>query len=169
MKPKPKAKKKPKPKNDFASVLKTVEKLKPRPVARKAEKKLKKDEALAQIAQMLKRKPDSSPRRIGAVLSSSELDRVRQQIEQCWSLPAGARGAEDMVVEIRTAVNPDGRVRAANIVDSGRMDRDPFYRAMAESARRAVLHPHCQPLRLPLDKYSEWRVMILNFDPRGMF
>jgi outer membrane biosynthesis protein TonB len=183
MKPKPKPKKivrkppkkpkknkpKPPPKDDFASVLKTVEKLKPRPAPPKPEKKIKKDQPFAKIAQVLKRKPTTRPRRIGAVLSSSELDRVRQQIEQCWSLPAGARGAEDMVVEIRTVVNPDGRVRMADIVDSARLSQDPFFRAMAESARRAVMNPRCQPLRLPLDKYSEWRVMVLNFDPRGMF
>ena len=66
-------------------------------------------------------------------------------------------------------MNPDGRVRSASIVDTARATGDRFYRTMAESALRAVLNPRCQPLRLPADKYDEWRVMVLNFDPRGMF
>lgn len=169
VKPKPKNKAKPKPKDDFASVLKTVEKLKPRPVAQKVENKKKKDETLAQIAQVLKRKPETRRRRIGEKVSSSELDLVHRQIVPCWSLPAGARGAEDMVVVIRTVVNPDGRVRTAQIVDSGFQMSDPFYRSMAESARRAVLNPRCQPFRLPPAKYNEWQVMVLTFHPGEMF
>jgi outer membrane biosynthesis protein TonB len=170
-KKKPKAKPKPPPKNDFASVLKTVEKMKQQPRQKPPEKKAPVDQKtfLAQLEKKLRQRAPKQPPRIGAVLSNSELNMVRRQIEQCWSLPAGARGAENMVVEIRTALNPDGRVRSAQIVDSGRLARDPFYRSMAESARRAILNPRCQPLRLPLDKYDEWQVMVLNFDPRGMF
>jgi len=182
VKPKPKPKKtvrkppkKPKknklkpPKDEFASVLKTVEKLKPRPTLPKPKKKVKKDQPFAKIAQVLNRKSKQQPRRIGVTLSPSEEDQVRQQFEQCWNLPAGAQNAGDMIVQIRAAVNPDGRVRAAEIVDSRRLSQDPFHRSMAESALRAVLNPQCQPLRLPLDKYSNWRVMVLTFDPSGMF
>jgi outer membrane biosynthesis protein TonB len=170
-KKKPKAKPKPPPKNDFASVLKTVENLKQKPRQKPPEKKAPVDQKtfLAQLEKKLRQRAPKQPPRIGAVLSNSELNMVRRQIEQCWNLPAGARGAENMVVEIRTVLNPDGQVRSAQIMDSGRLARDPFYRSMAESARRAILNPRCQPLRLPLDKYDEWQVMVLNFDPRGMF
>jgi outer membrane biosynthesis protein TonB len=170
-KKKPKAKPKPPPKNDFASVLKTVEKLKRKPRQKAPKKKAPVDQKtfLAQLEKKLSQRAPKQPPRIGAVLSNSELNMVRRQIEQCWNLPAGARGAENMVVEIRTVLNPDGRVRSAQIMDRGRLARDPFYRSMAESARRAILNPRCQPLGLPLDKYDEWQVMVLNFDPRGMF
>ncbi|MBT5810291.1 MAG: energy transducer TonB [Rhodospirillaceae bacterium] len=168
VKPKPKNKAKPKPKDDFASVLKTVEKLKPRPVAQKVVKKKKKDETLAQIAQVLKRKPETRRPRIGENVPSSELDLVRRQIAPCWFLPAGARDAKEMVVVIRTVVNPDGRVREAKIDASGFQMANPFYRAMAESALRAVKNPECQPFKLPLEKYNEWQVMVLTFRPGEM-
>lgn len=182
VKPKPKPKKivrkprkkpkknKPKPplKDEFASVLKTVEKLNPRPVPPKLEKKVEKDQPFEKIARVLKRKPTARLRKAGEV-SFSELDLARRQIEECWSLPAGARDAENIIVVIRAVVNPDGRVRTAKIVDSGRLAQEPFYRSMAESARRAVLNPRCQPLRLPLEKYSEWRVTVFRFNPKEMF
>ena len=102
-------------------------------------------------------------------MTISEIDLVRQQIHRCWSLPAGAKDAHKMLISIRIAMNPDGTVRTARVLDSSRMNSDPFYRTMAESALRAVLNPRCQPFKLPPEKYDRWRSMKLNFDPRDMF
>lgn len=93
---------------------------------------------------------------------------MRQQIEQCWVVPAGAREAENLVVQLRVEMNPDGTVRTAEIQDRARMASDSFYRAAAESARRAVLNPRCSPLRLPPEKYNAWKTLVLNFDPKEM-
>ena len=177
-KPKPKPKqrlakvkprRKPKPPDAFTSVLKTVEKLKrrPKPKEKKPEKKKESFEQLKQMVQAL-----SSPTvRHNPLrpLAISEIDLLRQQIRECWSLPAGAKDAENLSIEIRMAMNPDATVREARILDQGRLQRDPFYRAAAESALRAVLNPRCNPLKLPLEKYNQWRNMILIFDPRDMF
>ncbi len=57
----------------------------------------------------------------------------------------GARDAKDLVVEIRAAVNPDGTVTRADIVDTGRVNSDPLFRAAAEAPRRAFFNPACQP------------------------
>ncbi len=175
--PRPKSKPKPPAKRlDFASVLKTVENLhkaqpvktKPVKIKPKEEKRKPALDFQKQIAAALKRKRAQTPR-FDAVLSASEVNAIRRQIEACWNLPAGARGADNMMVEIRAWLNPDGRVRKAKIIDTDRVSSDRFYRSMAESARRAVLDRRCQPLRLPLEKYDAWRIMVLNFDPRGMF
>jgi colicin import membrane protein len=40
---------------------------------------------------------------------------------------------------------------------------DPTFRAVAESARRAV--DRCSPLQLPPDKYSLWRDIVMSFYP----
>lgn len=93
---------------------------------------------------------------------------VREQISRCWNVPAGARDAKDLVVEIRVVVGPDGNVRQATIVDQGRAASDPFYRAAAESARRAFFNPECRPLRLPPDKYAIWKDMVVDFSPKDI-
>lgn len=101
-------------------------------------------------------------------LSLSEADALRSQLARCWSIPAGAKDAEDLVVRIKVAVNPDRTVASAQIVDQQRMAQDAFYRAAAESALRAVLDPMCSPLRLPPAKYDTWKQMNLEFSPKEM-
>ncbi len=111
--------------------------------------------------------PDAQPLE-GQPLTLSEVDALRARIEDCWNLPAGARYAEDLVVTIRIFLNQDGSLRdAPRIVDEGRLAGDPFFRAAAESAVRAVRK--CQPFKmLPLAKYSRWREIELTFDPSRM-
>jgi hypothetical protein len=110
----------------------------------------------------------SQPRApLGSQLSASEVDMIREQISRCWNIPAGARDAKDLVVEIRVAVMPDGMVQQATIVDQGRL-ADPFFRAAAESARRAFFNPECRPLRLPPDKYEIWKDMVVDFSPKDL-
>ncbi len=104
---------------------------------------------------------------LGSQLSASELDMIREQIARCWNIPAGARDAKDLVVELRVQVGPDGMVQQATIVDRGRL-ADPFFRAAAESARRAFFNPLCRPLRLPPDKYAIWKDMIVDFSPKDL-
>ena len=104
---------------------------------------------------------------MGGQLTASELDMVRHHIAQCWNVPAGARDARDLVVEIRVVVDPDGTVRQATIVDQGRMG-DPFFRAAAESARRAFFNPQCRPLHLPAEKYAIWKDLVVDFSPKDI-
>ncbi|MBV8934909.1 MAG: energy transducer TonB, partial [Alphaproteobacteria bacterium] len=110
----------------------------------------------------------SQPRApLGSQLTASELDMVRHQIAHCWNVPAGARDAKDLVVEIKVVVDPDGTVRQATIVDQGRL-ADSFFRAAAESARRAFFNPQCRPLHLPPEKYAIWKDLVVDFSPRDI-
>lgn len=174
-KPKPESKKKPKPEqkqaspNAFESVLKTVEQLKARPpkTAGKPEPKQSESALESQVANALSRSPE--PYDAGLPVTMSEIEAVRRQIERCWNLPAGAKDAEDMIVSIRVEMNIDGTPRTAVVTDRGRMRVDPFYRAAAESAVRAVLNPRCHPFTLPREKFKRWKTMTLVFNPKEMF
>ncbi len=94
---------------------------------------------------------------------------IQRQIAPCWNLQGGGKDAEQTVVEIRLYVNPDGSVQNHDIIDAGRMNNDPFFRAVAETARRAVLDARCTPLRLPQESYNLWQQIVLTFDPKRMF
>jgi outer membrane biosynthesis protein TonB len=142
------------------SVLRDVA---PEERAEKSEKKAP-DKAPAPV-----RKPEKTPVRrapLDAQATMTEIDAIRRQIEGCWNIPAGSRDAENLVVSIRVWVNPDGKVAKAEILDRSRMGSDPFYRSAAESALRAVLNPRCSPLRFPPTKYDQFKVMVLNFNPK---
>jgi hypothetical protein len=113
--------------------------------------------------------PSSQPRApLGSQLTASELDLVREQIARCWNINAGARDAKDLVVQIRAAVQPDGMVTRADIVDTGRASSDPLFRAAAESARRAFFNPQCTPLKLPPEKYATWKDLVVDFSPKDI-
>jgi hypothetical protein len=96
-------------------------------------------------------------------LTAGELDLVREQIARCWNINAGARDAKDLVIEIRVALNRDGTATRADIVDTGRANSDPLFRAAAESARWVFFNPNCTPLKLPPEKYETWKDFVVDF------
>jgi outer membrane biosynthesis protein TonB len=104
---------------------------------------------------------------LAAQLSTSEIDLVKQQIEACWNVPAGARDAENLRPEFRVSMNPDGTVRAAQLLNADRLN-DPFFQAAADSANRALHNPRCQPLKLPPEKYDQWQTFTITFDPKDI-
>ncbi len=105
-----------------------------------------------------------APTELGeARLSIGEVDALRRQIGRCWTLPVGIDGVEDMVVQLRIQLRPDRTVQMVTIHDQGRLSRDARFRAVAESARRAV--DRCSPLNLPPDKYAVWREINMKFYP----
>lgn len=106
---------------------------------------------------------------VGEELSISELDALKRQLSQCWSPPAGMKDAETMVVDLKVSLLPDGTVSEVNIVDMSRYQSDNQFKPAADAARRAVLNPACNPLKIPADKYEQLKSFTLKFDPREMF
>jgi len=97
-------------------------------------------------------------------LTLSEVDMIRAQIERHWNVDPGKAGALEMRIEIAVSFLPDGTVRKANIVDQGRMARDPAFRSLAESALRAVFI--ASPIQAPPKKYEVWQDVRLFFSPK---
>jgi hypothetical protein len=101
-------------------------------------------------------------------MTSGEMEAVKEQLAMCWNVATGARFAEEIVVKVKIFVNPDRKVRDVQIVDMARYKNDSFFRAAADSAINAIYDPRCTPLNLPPDKYKQWEVININFDPREM-
>ena len=178
-KPKPKPPKvapRPRPhlRQDFASMmLKTVQKLKDAPSSEKLKKKEKTfDEKM--VALMNKKSvatPDLAQQApLGENLTISEIDAIKRQIGRCWLVPAaiGAKDVEEMMVQVRLKLNPDGTLRESRIVDRFRMETNVTYKAVAESALRAIRNPRCSRFNLPLHKFDVWKDMVLRFNPSEM-
>jgi hypothetical protein len=147
----------------FASVLKTVDALRRQPSPSP-------DPGPAEIPERVTAKRFAPPSSYNPdkPLTISEIDALRRQIGACWNLPAGARDMRNLIVELWLEINRDGTVRQARVTDTERMEADPFFRAAAESALRAVRNPRCAPLRLPAAKYDRWKTMVLKFDPKEL-
>ena len=97
------------------------------------------------------------------------VDGLKNQIQPCWSPPVGAPHPERLIPTFRMFLNPDGSVAQPPQLsaDSAMMAAgDPFMRAAVEAARRAIYT--CAPYKLPADKYTTWRDITIDFDPRKM-
>lgn len=97
-------------------------------------------------------------------LSADEMDALREQIADSWSVPIGVRGIEDMEVEILVKVNPDKTVSSAQLLDNFTLSKGE--RTFAESALRAVLQ--IDKLDLPDGKFKEWQTIRFVFNAREM-
>ncbi|MBL6767115.1 MAG: hypothetical protein ISQ18_03235 [Candidatus Micropelagos sp.] len=101
----------------------------------------------------------------GERMSLSEIDAFRAQIRACWSVPAGAKNAESLVVRVRVQLDTSGRPIAKKVINRDQLT-DSFFLSAAESVLRAI--ERCQPYKMPPEKYESWREMELNFDPSKM-
>ncbi len=141
------------------SVLKNLSKLQPSP--QKTEQPTKEKTPPAQ-------QQASAIAALASQMSAGEMDALIQQLSKCWNIPAGARDAQNLNVDVRIQVNPDRTLRSATIVDQARYNSDGFFRAAADSAMRALRSPACSPLALPPDKASLWKDMVIGFNPKEM-
>ena len=155
-KKKDKKKDKPKKQKDFMALLNNLEDLESD--SSPAQKEV--DEAATE---------DQAAENIGDILSVTELDLIRRQMRECWNVPSGTKGIEGMIVVVRIEMNQDATVRVAKLDDMGRYNSDPHFRAVADSALRAAKNPRCNPLKLPLERYNDWKSFTFRFDPKDMF
>ena len=169
-KPKPRPLNKPKPpkKKTFTQTLSRIAALldKAEKPKESSAKTARQGEPRQQFA--AKSPQDATGERQSQLLTMTEVDAIRLQIEKKWNIQAGAQGAEDLIVRIRIFLNPDGSLaKPPEVVNQRQIyaSGNAFYRAAAESARRAV--NLASPLRnLPPQKYEQWREVTLSFDPR---
>lgn len=102
-------------------------------------------------------------------MSMSEKDAIMSQLAHCWSPPAGAKNAKDLVVVVNAEFSADGSYIKSEIAaeSRSRYASDSFFRSAADAALRAVRQ--CSPLKnLPPEKYENWKTMDLYFDPQYM-
>ena len=152
---------------DFESALQSLEKMEPAP--RVPEPETETTSAAADPIDQLLAEADT-PYRLDTPLSQTEVDAIRSQIQRNWNVPAGARDAHEMRVTLRLRLRRDGTIEHVEVDerDRVRMQSDPFYRTMAESAERAVRKTE-QIQYLSPEKYEQWRDIKLTFDPREMY
>jgi outer membrane biosynthesis protein TonB len=197
--PAPKALEQPKPKEAEPAPKtqeKMIERVKPKPAPQKPKEKPKpkpepkvekpkeaEDEKDTQIdfTSVLKNLQDTMPvdtdrdgpkltsAPVSQAMTAGEVNAMIRQIQGCWSILPGAAKAETLAVVVQIMMNPDRTVRAVSIADTARYQSDPFFRAAADNAIRAVKHPDCTPLDLPPNKFDTWKEIEFNFDPGRMF
>jgi len=95
----------------------------------------------------------------------SERDAIRAHIERCWRIDPGKEGIQELSVDLRVGINPDGSVRRAIIEDTGLYFTDPAFRTFADSARTAVLS--CSNIPISPQRYEIFKEIVFTFSPQG--
>lgn len=100
-----------------------------------------------------------------AQLSLSELEALRARLAQLWTVPAGAKDPQELVVLIRIKLKPDGTLAAPPMVlNSG---KSPLFIAARDSAVRALFRGQPYDMLKP-EHYEQWKDVEITFDPRDM-
>ncbi len=103
---------------------------------------------------------------IGVALSASEIDNVKGQIEDNWSVTQGLPGLEEVRVQITVELDQSGNIVGEPVI-TATGGSESTRRAVESSANRALYRS--APLKnLPLEKYDGekgWNKLVLNFDP----
>ena len=164
--------KKPKvPQEDFDTVLKNLAKSLPaKPEEKKAEPKA---QPKASFEDMMSKALPSRTRNIGdpsKPITMTERDAIqnaiRRAMARCWNVPAGAKDAANLIINVRMTLAPDGSVVNVQLEDST-FGKSDFWRAAADSAIRAVRI--CSPYSdLPRERYVAWKEITMTFNPREM-
>lgn len=102
-----------------------------------------------------------------SILSQSELDALRGQIQKCWNVGAlvGSEDADTLRAKVEFSLHPDGTISTPPSVDaSGGSIHSQ--RAFAGGAKRAIVR--CAPYDLPAGKYEEWSDIVVYFSLKDM-
>jgi TolA protein len=99
----------------------------------------------------------------GSTLSQSEMDALRGQIQNNWSVIAGLSDTQGMVIRAHFRLDESGNIIGEpEVTATG--GSPSSQQVMIGSARRAILKS--APFKnLPADKYDAWSEVVVNFDP----
>jgi colicin import membrane protein len=100
-----------------------------------------------------------------AQLSLSELEALRARLAQLWTVPAGAKDPQELVVLVRNKLNRDGKLAAPPVVLSS--GTSPLFMAARDSAIRALFRGQPYDMLKP-EHYEQWKDVEITFDPRDM-
>ena len=100
-------------------------------------------------------------------ISFREAESLNAGIGACWYVDGGVRYAENLRPKLRVFVDDTLTVTRITFLEPLRYRADPAYRAMADSASRALRNPRCNQLDLPIEKYKG-KYFDFTFDPRDM-
>ncbi len=164
----PKVKKKPekikrKQKENFAKgILNTLTKPKKRI---ENNKKKENKQSNTEMLKTIKRIAGNSNRQVEQTeikLSVTDINNIQNHVKKFWNVSYAASEVK-MIITLKISTNIDGSVKSVNIYDKNLYQKDKFYRATADTARRAVIDS--SPLPLPKGKEKKFESFLFDFDP----
>lgn len=99
-------------------------------------------------------------------LSQLQLQILNNQIKGCWYGQGGYNSSEDLTVELILTMNADATINAVEVLHKDSYSSDAR-KVFLSQVLRALKDPKCKQLKLPMDLYSNWRIIHMTFNPKG--
>ncbi len=126
------------------------------------------DDVLAAVAAAAATETSAEPAaNPGPPMTGGEKDAFRVAVQGCWVVDPGAQAA-GVTVTIVFELDRQGRVTSGPDLLTSSGGTPGVVNAAFESAARAVNRCGRDGFNLPEDKYDQWRVVEMTFDPSGM-
>ncbi len=97
-------------------------------------------------------------------------DALLAQMRECWNVPVGAPNPEQLIVQVRVFLAPDGSLAQPPLLEPATIAAEaanPYVQTAAQAALRAI--NVCKPYKnLPAERYATWREIVMTFDPSKM-
>ncbi|MBR5154770.1 MAG: hypothetical protein IKW58_03505 [Alphaproteobacteria bacterium] len=107
-------------------------------------------------------------------LSISNVDFVRTKIQECWNTVLGGGEDKNLEVLINVKLANNGDIISVNVVDKARYSRDNYFKAIADSAERAIRKAHLsynvfnKLADANASRYNDWKEITFTFTPLGV-
>ena len=103
----------------------------------------------------------------GPPMSGSEIEGLRLAINKCWNVGQLSSAAMRITVMMRVEMSENGKPVSVEMTGFEGGSAEDAARAF-EAGKRAVNRCSGEGYDLPPEKYAEWSVLNLEFDPSGM-
>ena len=127
-------------------------------------KKVEKGHNNTEILKKIKKIAGNSNRQVQQTeikLSVTDINKIQNHVTKYWNVSYAASEVK-MVITLKISTNVDGSIKSVKIYDKNLYQKDKFYRATADTARRAVLDS--SPLPLPKGKEKKFENFLFDFD-----
>ena len=94
-------------------------------------------------------------------LSQTDINKIQMHVTKYFNLSYAATEVK-IIIPLKISANTDGTIKSARILDKFSYEKNKFYRAAADAARRAVLDS--SPLPLPKGKEKKFQNFIFDFN-----
>ena len=127
-------------------------------------KKVEKEHNNIEILKKIKKIAGNSNRQVQQTeikLSVTDINKIQNHVTKYWNVSYAASEVK-LVITLKISTNVDGSIKSVIIYDKNLYQKDKFYRATADTARRAVLDS--SPLPLPKGKEKKFENFLFDFD-----
>ena len=124
-------------------------------------------DALAGVQQEASATQTSAP--TGPPLTGGEKDAFLVDVRRCWNVGAMSTAALQAKVVVRFELSREGKPDVGSIQMTGYEGGTQAVAKQAyETARRAIIRCGATGYKLPIEKYEQWKIVNITFNPENM-